>query len=177
MVISFQPSVIAEAKRQMPRHQAFLIFGFQQDEQTGIWSPTIEEIVAEAQAVKADGVDISADPPLDAQGVKKLRQAGLEVYAWTVDSPGDCPAIARFRRDRRHDQPIRLDEEAVRSGESITVAPWKGTVPFSSDENWDSPPVIFRSILSQVWWLLQFFRPRGGALYWGAGARCPRMCL
>jgi hypothetical protein len=34
------------------------------------------------------------------------------------------------------------DYHGLRIGESITVAISKGTVPFSSDENWDSPPVI-----------------------------------
>jgi hypothetical protein len=36
---------------------------------------------------------------------------------------------------------------SLRIGETITVAPWKGTVPFSSDENRDSPPVIRSPIL------------------------------
>jgi len=36
---------------------------------------------------RADGVDLSADPLLDRPFVEKLRQAGLEVYVWTVDSP------------------------------------------------------------------------------------------
>jgi hypothetical protein len=37
---------------------------------------------------------------------------------------------------------------ALRIGESITVALQKGTVPFSSDENRDSPPLIYSPILS-----------------------------
>ncbi len=36
----------------------------------------------------------------------------------------------------------------VNTGESITVALPKGTVPFSSDENWDSPPVVSSPILN-----------------------------
>ena len=36
----------------------------------------------------------------------------------------------------------------LRIGERITVAAWKGTVPFSSNENWDSPRVIDSPILS-----------------------------
>ena len=39
---------------------------------------------------------------------------------------------------------------AVRTGESTTVAIGKGAVPFSSDENWDSPPVISSPVLAQV---------------------------
>jgi hypothetical protein len=35
----------------------------------------------------------------------------------------------------------------IRIGESITVALQKGTVPFSSDENRDSPPLIYSPIL------------------------------
>lgn len=87
VMISFRPSVIAEVKCLMPRHRAFLIISFQQDKQTGNWSPTVEEMIAEARAVKADGVDLSVQPPLDGRFVEKLQQAGLEVYVWTVDSP------------------------------------------------------------------------------------------
>jgi hypothetical protein len=35
-------------------------------------------------------------------------------------------------------------------GEPITVALPKGTVPFSSNENWDSPPLIPSPILGTV---------------------------
>ena len=35
----------------------------------------------------------------------------------------------------------------LRTGESITVAFPKGTVPFSSNENWDSPPLIHSPVL------------------------------
>ena len=96
VVISFQPSVIAEAKRRMPRHRAFLVVGFQQDEQTGVWSPGVEEIIAEARAVQADGVDLSARPPLNGPCIEKLREAGLEVYAWTVDSAEDARRLIEF---------------------------------------------------------------------------------
>jgi cytochrome b6-f complex iron-sulfur subunit len=37
----------------------------------------------------------------------------------------------------------------LRTGEEITVALPKGTVPFSSDKNWDSPPLIDSPALSQ----------------------------
>ena len=38
---------------------------------------------------------------------------------------------------------------SLRIGERITVAAWKGTVPFSSNENWDSPRVIDSPILTE----------------------------
>jgi glycerophosphoryl diester phosphodiesterase len=105
VVISFQPSVIAEVKRQMPQYRAFLLVDFQQDNEkrmTGAsrqpffavstqsvqgQSPFFQKMIAAARAVKADGVDVAAQPPLDRPFVEALRQARLEVYAWTVDSP------------------------------------------------------------------------------------------
>jgi hypothetical protein len=36
----------------------------------------------------------------------------------------------------------------LRTGESITVAFPKGTVPFSSNDNWDSPPLIHSPVLT-----------------------------
>ncbi len=87
VVISFNAAVIAAAKRQMPEHRAFLLIGFEQDKQTKQWSPTVDEAIAAAKAVHADGVNISAAPPLDKAFVDRLRQAGFEVYVWTIDTP------------------------------------------------------------------------------------------
>jgi hypothetical protein len=38
----------------------------------------------------------------------------------------------------------------VRTGESITVVSPKGKVPFSSNDNWDSPPLISSPLLSRA---------------------------
>jgi glycerophosphoryl diester phosphodiesterase len=90
VVISFHPEVIAEARRLMPRHRAFLLVGLHKDKKTGPPPPTVEEVIADARKVKADGVDLSADPVLDRHFVERLHKAGLEVYAWTVDSPDEA---------------------------------------------------------------------------------------
>ena len=87
VVIGFQPAVIAEVKRQMPEHRAFLLIDVRPDQRKGRRSPTVEEVIAAAREVKADGVDLSIGPVVDRSFVEKLRQAGLEVYVWTVDSP------------------------------------------------------------------------------------------
>jgi hypothetical protein len=46
-----------------------------------------------------------------------------------------------FRRKRRKKSPFR-------TGESITVGFPKGTIPFSPNENWDSPPLIHSPVLT-----------------------------
>jgi glycerophosphoryl diester phosphodiesterase len=85
--ISFHPPVIAEVKRRMPEHQALLLVSLRPDKSTGRRSPTVEEVIAEAKQVHADGVGLSDDPSLDGPFVEKLRQAGLDLEVWTVDSP------------------------------------------------------------------------------------------
>lgn len=87
VIISFDAAVIAAAKCQMPQHRANLLAGFEQDKQTKRWSPTLDEVIASARAAKADNVALSAAPPLDRAFVERLHQAGLNVYAWTIDSP------------------------------------------------------------------------------------------
>jgi hypothetical protein len=42
----------------------------------------------------------------------------------------------------------RVSKHTLRGGESITVLIRKGTVPFSSNENWDSPPLVHSPILT-----------------------------
>jgi glycerophosphoryl diester phosphodiesterase len=87
VIISFNAAVIAAAKCQMPQHRANLLVGFKQDKQTKRWSPTLDEVIASARAANADNVALSAEPPLDRAFIEGLHQAGLDVYAWTIDSP------------------------------------------------------------------------------------------
>jgi glycerophosphoryl diester phosphodiesterase len=96
VVLAFQPAVIVEMKRSMPGHRAFLEVGLHQNKETKRWAPTLDEVIARARAAKADGVDIRAAEPLDQLFVEKLHQAGLEVYAWTVDSPQVAARLFKF---------------------------------------------------------------------------------
>ncbi len=50
-------------------------------------------------------------------------------------------------KDVFHSHAVQLVRTNIWVGEEITVARCKGTVPFSSDENWDSPPLIDSSVL------------------------------
>ena len=79
---------------------------------------------------------------------------------WQIAAPrGDLlrpsaslPGGVAFPNWKTYDSPRRLRSmtlwgRLLRSRESITVALAKGTVPFSSDENRDSPPVISALLL------------------------------
>jgi glycerophosphoryl diester phosphodiesterase len=71
----------------LPELKAYYLAEFKQDKATGAWAPTAEELIAQAKAVGADGLDLSHKGPLDREFVRKVRAAGLGLYVWTVDDP------------------------------------------------------------------------------------------
>ena len=88
-IISFNAESIAEAKRKLPQHQAYWIVSVKPDKKTGALSPTVEELLAKAKAIHADGLDLSIPPTPDY--VEPIKAAGLKLYVWTINDP----AIAR----------------------------------------------------------------------------------
>jgi glycerophosphoryl diester phosphodiesterase len=90
-IISFQDDAVQEAKKQLPGIPAYYLASFKQDKETRAWTPTIEEVIETARRIKADGVDLSHKGPIDATLVKKVRDAKMGLYFWTVDDE----AVAR----------------------------------------------------------------------------------
>jgi glycerophosphoryl diester phosphodiesterase len=90
-VISFKAPSVAEAKRQLPDVPAYLLADFKKDKQTGAWSPTVDQLIDKAKAIRADGLDLSHKGPIDADAARRIKAAGLGFYVWTVDDP----AVAR----------------------------------------------------------------------------------
>ncbi len=99
VVISFNAKTIAEAKRQLPHLQAYWITGFKQDKETKAWSPTLPQVIEQAKAIKADGVDVSYNGPVDAEFVKAVKAAGLKFFVWTVDDPAIAQKFAGLGAD------------------------------------------------------------------------------
>jgi glycerophosphoryl diester phosphodiesterase len=84
-VISFNADAVAEAKRQLPQLKAFYLSGFKNSGTR--WTPTVEQLIKQAQAINADGLDLAYRGPLDEEFVRKVRDAKLELYVWTVNDP------------------------------------------------------------------------------------------
>lgn len=89
-VISFDYDTCRETKRRRPELPVYLLSGFEKNEQ-GQLEPTIDELIAQAQAANLDGLDLSFKGPIDASVVERIKAAGLGIYVWTVDDP----AVAR----------------------------------------------------------------------------------
>lgn len=87
VIISFQADAVAESKRRMPELRAYYLSSFRRDADTGAWSPTVEELIERAQELNADALNLSANGPIDAEFVRKVKEAGLGMYVWTVNDP------------------------------------------------------------------------------------------
>ena len=84
-IISFNLDTCAEVKKLMPELKVYYLADFKPDKKTGVVKPTIDELITQVKAVKLDGLDLSYKGPIDAAAVKKVHDAGLEFYVWTVD--------------------------------------------------------------------------------------------
>lgn len=89
-VISFQADAVAESKRKLPEIKAFYLSGFRQGAKAGEWQPSIDDLIAKAKEIGADGLDLAYKGPLDRATVEQIKAAGLGVYAWTVDDPAEA---------------------------------------------------------------------------------------
>jgi len=83
VVIAFNADVIAATKKARPDLQALWLVSLAPKNAK---PRTAEELIAKAKDIKADGLDLSATPAvLDATFGKKVKDAGLKLYVWTVN--------------------------------------------------------------------------------------------
>lgn len=98
-VISFQADAVESAKKELPEIPAYYLASFKQDKETKAWTPSIDEIIATAKHIKADGVDLGYKGPIDAALAKKVRDAGLGLYFWTVDDEAPARKLVELGAD------------------------------------------------------------------------------
>lgn len=84
-IISFAAEVVAAAKKELPKLKAYWIVSVNPGKKKPAKVWTIEELIAKGTEVKADGLDLSADPMITTEFVKKAKAAKLPIYVWTVN--------------------------------------------------------------------------------------------
>lgn len=94
VIIAFDRDVATAAKRALPNAKSLLIVRLQRDRRTGFWTPTAEELVRIALERELDGIDVGHCPGVDASFVATIREAGLGLYAWTVNSVATARRLA-----------------------------------------------------------------------------------
>jgi glycerophosphoryl diester phosphodiesterase len=84
-IISFSADVVAAARQELPDLKSYWIVGLgsYKKKPKKVWTP--DELIAKAKEIKADGLDLSADPEITPEFVKKAIAAKLPVYVWTVN--------------------------------------------------------------------------------------------
>lgn len=90
LIIGFSHSTMVEIKKALPEIEAYWLSSFRADETTGVLHPTVDELIREAKVAKVEGINLSYKGPIDATFVKKVKDAGLKCYVWTVDSPDEA---------------------------------------------------------------------------------------
>jgi glycerophosphoryl diester phosphodiesterase len=57
------------------------------------WSPKAEKLIERATETGLDGLDVGGRGPVDAAFARKVHDAGLKLYIWTVDSPAKAKRL------------------------------------------------------------------------------------
>lgn len=89
-IITFHTPVLQALKRQRPRHPAYWVVNLEPKNGP---RPQVADLIRQALASKADGLDLSASAHLTPQDAQAITQAGLKFYVWTVN---DLPTAQRM---------------------------------------------------------------------------------
>ena len=79
-VICFNADVVAAVKKARPDLPAYWLSDLKEGK-------TAESLIARAQEIQADGLDLKAGPELDQAFADKVKAAGLRLDVWTVNDP------------------------------------------------------------------------------------------
>ncbi|QEL15817.1 glycerophosphodiester phosphodiesterase family protein [Limnoglobus roseus] len=105
-VIAFNANVIAAVKKARPDVPAYWLASLKPAK--GKQPPTAEELIEKAKSVNADGLDLSGEESLDATFAKKVKDAGLKLYVWTVNDAAVAKRLAPYVEGITTDRPAWL---------------------------------------------------------------------
>ena len=80
-VIAFNYDVMKQGKELMPEIRMHWLVAPKKNQPV----PSVEEMIAKAKAAKVDGLNLSKEFPIDQEFAKKIKDAGLNFYVWTVN--------------------------------------------------------------------------------------------
>ncbi len=114
VVISFNADTIAASRKQLPEIQAYFLSSFKQDKATGAWHPSASELIETAHRIGANGLNLAAKGPIDADFVHQVKAAGLGMFVWTIN---DQDVAERF---------AALGVDGITTNRSRDVQQWLG---------------------------------------------------
>jgi glycerophosphoryl diester phosphodiesterase len=104
-IIAFSEAVAVEAKKAMPWLKVYRL----STEQTKDKMPVdLAALIEKTRAQGLDGLDLGSKWPWSAEMVKQVKDAGLEIYVWTINDPVEAKRLADLGVDG-----ITTDEPAL----------------------------------------------------------------
>ncbi len=91
--IGFDLTTMRLVKWALPEWEVAWVQGFRRNWRGG-WLPTAEKLIAHAKEAGLDALDLGARGPVNAAFAAKVHGAGLRLYIWTVDAPGQARKLA-----------------------------------------------------------------------------------
>ena len=82
--IGFSLETMRQLKQALPDLEVCWIAAFRRTLRG--WAPKAEKLIERATEAGLDGLDLGGRGPVDAEFARKVHQAGLKLYIWTVDS-------------------------------------------------------------------------------------------
>jgi glycerophosphoryl diester phosphodiesterase len=82
VLIGFDYKTMQQAKAELPKLKVLWLIS--SDPKTKQF-PGVEDLIEKARAASLDGLDVNSGFPISSEFVRKVHDAGLKLYTWTVD--------------------------------------------------------------------------------------------
>lgn len=94
VLIGFSLPAMRDIKSKFPQIEVCWLTILRRDWRTRRW-PDGEKLVQKIKAAGLDGLDLKANKGITSNFVKRIHEAGLKLYVWTVDSQAEARALAQ----------------------------------------------------------------------------------
>lgn len=99
VLIGFDLEVVTAFKTLAPDVPTYWLVGAQRDKKTQAYVPYDRKLIEQTRKAGLEGVAMHYGP-LDAAYVRAVRQAGLEVYVWTINDPNEAMRMLEMGIER-----------------------------------------------------------------------------
>ena len=97
--IAFNYKTISKVKRINPAHKSFLLAELDYTWISSFFSASVDKLIIKAVKAGLDGLDLWAGNQLNPDEIKKIKQAGLKLYVWTVNDSAKAEQLAEWGVD------------------------------------------------------------------------------
>lgn len=94
-IIAFDRKVAQECKKALPWLKVYRLSSEKENKQP----VDLTQLIADTKADGLDGLDLGLKWKWSEEMVKQIKDAGLELYVWTVNKPGDAKRLAELGVD------------------------------------------------------------------------------